>query len=110
MVLPVIAGANVSPDGDFLGGQFFLKAHANEGIIAAQYDFENLPMYEFNIGWYNGESGGPVIRPAPLAVVALMQRMRIIQAPHGAVSGPHLGRPVSVVAARLVAMGASVVA
>src|SRR5262245_44924004 len=34
---PEIMGLNVDPQGNYRGGQFFLKSHANEGIVSAQY-------------------------------------------------------------------------
>lgn len=81
---PAISGANLSPDGQFLGGgQFFLKGHANEGIVAAQYEVASIWHYEFDIGWHHGESGGPVARIEPFAVFAVMQHYRNIQTPLG---------------------------
>jgi hypothetical protein len=104
---PHIAGANLAPDGKFLGGgKFFLKGHANEGIVAAQYETDNAWAYEFNIGWHHGESGGPVARQQPLAVFAVMQFYRNIQSPHGIVAGPHIGRSLEVVRGQLTAFGA----
>jgi len=103
---PVIAGASIGPNGTFLGGQFFLKSHANEGIVAAQYRVGGHRMFEFNVGWYNGESGGPVMSLEDGAVVAIMQGYRNIQAPHGTVAGPHMARPVALIADKLIAAGA----
>ena len=31
---PEIHGLNMDPQGNFVAGQFFLKSHANEGIVA----------------------------------------------------------------------------
>jgi hypothetical protein len=106
---PAIAGANLAPDGKFLGGgQFFLKGHANEGIVAAQYEVDTAWHYEFNIGWHHGESGGPIARLEPCAVFAVMQHYRNIQSPHGVVAGPHVGRSLEVIQSTLTNLGARV--
>jgi hypothetical protein len=89
---PEIAGLGLDAEGAFLGGQFFLKSHANEGIVSAQYAIGNVPVYELNVGWHHGESGGPIATLAePPAVFSLMQQYRNIQSPHGVVAGPHRG-------------------
>jgi hypothetical protein len=108
---PAIGGANVDPDGNFLGGgRFFLKGHANEGIVAAQYEMQGSWQYEFNVGWHHGESGGPVFQEAPqVAAFALMQAYRDIQGAHGTVAGPHMGRSLEVVQNELRRLGATVV-
>ncbi|HKZ38458.1 MAG TPA: trypsin-like peptidase domain-containing protein [Chryseolinea sp.] len=104
---PVIAGGNIDPNGNFLGGgNFFLKGHANEGIVAGQFDVDGIPIYEFNVGWYNGESGGPVLTLDPMAAIAIMKGYRGIQAKHGVVPGPHAGRPLSIIVDRLRELGA----
>jgi len=103
---PVIANAGVSEMGDYLGGNFFLKSHANAGIVAGQFVLDDGPIYEFNVGWYNGESGGPVCLLEPFAVAAVMKSYRGIQAKHGIVPGPHAARPVRPVLDRLLAFGA----
>ena len=54
---PEIAAVNVDQQGNYQGGQLFLKSHANEGIISAQYDIEGVYLYELNVGWHHGESG-----------------------------------------------------
>src|SRR2546425_6835118 len=70
---PEIMGLEVDHHGNFHGGQFFLKSHANEGIVSAQYVTDGVLMYELNVGWHHGESGGPVAdggdRPAGLLPV-----------------------------------------
>jgi trypsin-like peptidase len=107
---PVITGANVDQDGNFLGGgQFFLKGHANEGIIAAQYDFGGTWQYEFNVGWHHGESGGPVFRYDAIAAVAIMQSYRNITSPHGVVAGPHCGRALDPMQQALAGCNATIV-
>ena len=106
---PEIAGANLAADGQFLGGQFFLKGHANEGIVAAQYDLDGAWHFEFNVGWHHGESGGPVAQIEPLGVFAVMQHYRNIQTPHGVFPGPHRGRSLQAIQSQLVARGAMVV-
>ena len=108
---PEIAGANVDPStGQFLGGgQFFLKGHANEGIVAAQYDFNSGWHYEFNVGWHHGESGGPLVLLDPVAAFAVMQHYRPIKAPHGIVIGPHRGRSLEAIRHQLQQLGATIV-
>ena len=108
---PVIGGAQLAPDGRlFGGGQFFLKGHANEGIVAAQYDIGGgVWQFEFNVAWHHGESGGPIFRADPLAAFALMQQYRNIQTPHGVFPGPHSGRALAVIQPALNAHGATVV-
>jgi len=106
---PTIASAQVDQDGNWAGGNLLLKAHANEGIVAAQYDFGPHYSYELNVGWHHGESGGPIFSLEPHAVFAMMQFYRNIQSPHGTVAGPHMGRAVSLMASALTAYGAVIV-
>jgi hypothetical protein len=103
---PEIVGLNVGPQGDYGGGQFFLKSHANEGIVSARYSLGTTLVYEFNVGWHHGESGGPVaaLEDQP-AVFTLMQHYRNVQSPHGVVAGPHRGCALSGVQQELTALG-----
>lgn len=103
---PEVHAANIDPDGNFFGGQFFLKSHANEGIISAQYPLGALHVYELNIGWHHGESGGLIacIDDVP-AAFSLMQQYRNVQSPHGVVAGPHRGVALSSVEQELLALG-----
>jgi|GEM_PF-857638 len=105
---PVIGSANVDPQGNYLGGgQFFLKAHANEGIIAAQYIIANQKFYEFNVGWHHGESGGPVMSLDSGCVFAVMQQYRNIIGPQGTLfQGPHQGRSLECIKDALTSLGA----
>jgi hypothetical protein len=105
---PLIGGANVDPKGNYLGGgQFFLKAHANEGIIAAQYFLAHQKFYEFNVGWHHGESGGPVMSLDSRCVFAVMQQYRNIIGPQGTLfQGPHQGRSLECIKDVLVSLGA----
>jgi hypothetical protein len=106
---PEIAGLNVDAHGNFGGGQFFLKSHANEGIVSAQYVVGGVPMYELNVGWHHGESGGPVValEDQP-AAFSLMQHYRNIQSPHGTVAGPHRGYALSCLQQELTGLGVAV--
>jgi hypothetical protein len=109
---PVIVGLNLDAQGKFTGGNFFLKSHANEGIIAAQYPMgpTNLQMYEFNVGWHIGESGGPVVRTGDqIAAITIMQHYRNIQAPHGTEPGPRRGCALSVIQNDLATLGATTI-
>lgn len=90
---PDIEEAKLDQSGSILiGGKFFLKSHANTGIIAAQYRIDNQLFYEFNVGWHHGESGGPVFSIDPFAGFAIMQHYRNVKTPHGIFPGPHRGR------------------
>jgi hypothetical protein len=104
---PEVAGLNADPQGNFLGGQFFLKSHANEGIVAAQYILAGtLPFYELNVGWHHGESGGPITTPADQPVAfSLMQHYRNVQGPHGVLAGPRRGVALSAVQNELTGLG-----
>jgi hypothetical protein len=103
-------GVNIDPQGNYRGGQFFLKSHANEGIVSAQYPMGPLHMYEFNVGWHHGESGGPVVRLAdPLAAFTIMQQYRNIQSPHGTVAGPHRGCALTSIRTEIEKLGTEIV-
>ena len=104
---PEISGANVSPEGEFLGGgQFFLKSHANEGVVAAQYELDSKLYYEFNVGWHHGESGGPVLRiDSEPAVFSIMQHYRNVETPHGVMPGPHRGIAIAAAKEPLLELG-----
>lgn len=107
---PQIESASVDQDGNWQGGNFFLKAHANEGIVSASYDLDGLVFYELNVGWHHGESGGPIFTlEAELpAVFSIMQQYRNIQAPHGIIPGPHRGRSLSAIEKKLTELGATI--
>ena len=108
---PQIASAKVDESGNWQGGNFFLKSHANDGIVSARYDLDGILFYELNVGWHHGESGGPIFtleeeRPA---VFSVMQHYRNIQAPHGIVPGPHRGKSLTSIKNQLVELGATVI-
>lgn len=106
---PEVQGISVDEHGVYRGGSFFLKSHANEGIISAQYEFGGLETVEFNVGWHHGESGGPVVvRGEPRAAFTLMQHYRNIQGPHAVMAGPHRGRTLKAIEAELRSVGATV--
>jgi hypothetical protein len=107
---PEIHVGQVDQLGNWMGGQFFLKSHANTGIVSASYDItEGVTLYEVNVSWHHGESGGPICRVEPLAVFSIMQHYRNVQSPHGVVAGPHRGVGLGVVASALRELGAEVV-
>ena len=107
---PEIAGLNIDTQSNFRGGQFFLKSHANEGILSAQYALGQVHVYEFNVGWHHGESGGPVLRlDDPIAAFTIMQQYRNINSPHGTVAGPHRGCALSAIRSDIERLGARVV-
>ncbi len=106
---PEIHRANLDPNGDWRGGEMFLKANANEGIVAANYEHNTIVTYELNVGWHHGESGGPIVRLSSCAAFAIMQRYRSIASPHGVVAGPHQGYGLDAIESDLRALGADVV-
>ena len=68
-----------------------------------------LQMYEFNVGWHHGESGGPVLRlHDPIAAFTVMQPYRNIESPHGVVAGPHRGYALSAIRQDIERLGAQV--
>jgi S1-C subfamily serine protease len=107
---PEVSSINIDPQGNYVGGQFFLKSHANEGILSAQYQIPPVPVYEFNVGWHHGESGGPVVRlNDPIAAFTIMQQYRNINSPHGIVAGPHRGCALSAIQVDIQRLGAQIV-
>ena len=84
----IAANPNVDAQGHHRS-QFFLKSHANEGIVSATYSIGATLVYEFNVGWHHGESGGAVAALEDQPAVFTMQHYRNIQlALHGVVAGP----------------------
>jgi hypothetical protein len=106
---PELHGLSMDPQGNYMGGNFFLKSHANEGIVAARYDLGALPVYELNVAWHHGESGGPiaVFTDEGAAAFSLMQQYRNVQSPHGILPGPHRGLSLAVIRDELVQLGVS---
>jgi len=103
---PEIAGINLDQQGNYRGGQFFLKSHANEGIVSAQYVIGGVQVYELNVGWHHGESGGPIVTLTDQPVAfSLMQHYRNVKSPHGVVAGPHRGCGLSMVRQEITALG-----
>jgi len=103
---PEVQHLSIDPEGNFVGGQFFLKSHANEGIVAAHYQIGSLPMYELNVTWHNGESGGPIVSLDDLpAAFSLMQQYRNVQTPLGLMPGPRRGVALSTVESDLADLG-----
>lgn len=106
---PQIVQPNVDHNGNWVGGQLFLKSHANEGIISAQYEFRGALMYELNVDWHHGESGGPICQLDPVAAFAVMQDYRNVRTPHGTVAGPHRGRSLAQIESTIRNLGATVI-
>jgi len=104
---PVIERFEVDNDFNYISGAFFLKSHANEGIISAQYEMDNHFFYEFNTGWFPGESGGPIVSVGPLATFATMQQYRDINTRNGVIPGPCQGRPLRLIENSLQQIGAN---
>lgn len=107
---PEITSAEVDQDGNWKVGNFFLKAHANEGIVSAGYDLGGLIFYELNVGWHHGESGGPIftLESEVPTVFSIMQQYRNIQSPHGIIPGPHRGRSLLAIEDKLTELGATI--
>ena len=106
---PEVKGISADAKGNFLGGQFFLKSHANEGIISAQYVIGSVQTYELNVGWHHGESGGPIVTISEKPTIfSLMQHYRSIQGPHGILPGPHVGRALSAIQQQLINLGVTI--
>jgi len=105
---PEIRAFNIDQGGNYLAGQFFLKSHANEGIVSAHYILEGKQFYELNVGWHHGESGGPIVAltDSP-AAFSLMQHYRNIESPHGVMAGPHRGVTLSAIQQELMNLGAT---
>jgi len=108
---PIVESGNVDQDGNFRGGNFFLKAHANEGIVSASYAFGDQLVYELNIGWHHGESGGPIftLEGEVPAVFSVMQQYRKVQTPNGIIPGPHKGRSLSAIEQTLKDLSATII-
>ena len=107
---PEVLGLNIDHNGNLIGGNFFLKSHANEGILSAQYTLGTILVYEFNVGWHHGESGGPVVGfDDPIAAFTIMQQYRNIKSPHGIVAGPHRGCALSSIQTEIQQLGATIV-
>lgn len=110
--VPVYAnGTVVGPGGDLQTLAALLVPHANEGIVAGQVDVKVghpprvVRCYEFNVGFYQGESGGPIIALDPLGAIATMQNYREIETPSGKVPGPHRGFSLAASASDLGGLG-----
>jgi hypothetical protein len=108
-----VRDAAVSPRGELLKAHAFLAPFANEGIVSGHYDVsteepplrELGPLYEFNVSWLNGESGGAVLRVQPFGAFAVMQSYRRIPTPVGDVPGPRRGFGLTSLAGRLRQLG-----
>ena len=108
-----IQNAVLTAKGELLEARAFLAPFANEGIVSGHYDVstdEEPPrkvgrLYEFNVSWLNGESGGAVIQVQPFGAFALMQSYRRIPTPVGDVPGPRRGFALAALAPRLQALG-----
>jgi len=106
---PRIERASLNSEGDWCGGDLFLKANANEGIVAGQYEIDSSIIYELNVGWHHGESGGPIVRLDSCAVFSLMQSYRNVSTRLGTVAGPHQGYGLEAIDAELRELGATIV-
>jgi hypothetical protein len=90
---PEIHGVKIDSSGNYYGGQFFLKSHANEGIVSAKYSLGDISVYELNVGWHHGESGGLIASiENRVEAFSIMQQYRNVQSPHGTVAGPQTER------------------
>jgi hypothetical protein len=106
---PVLERFEVDDHFYYKTGAFFLKSHANVGIISAQYEIDNHSFYEFNSGWFSGESGGPIVSIEPLASFSIMQQTRDINTRHGVIPGPCQGRSLRTIKNSLQQIGANII-
>jgi hypothetical protein len=106
---PVLERFEIDDNFNYVTGAFFLKSHANEGIISAQYEMGDHFFYEFNTGWFPGESGGPIVSMEPLAAFSIMQQTRDINTKHGVIPGPCQGRSLSMIEDSLQLIGANII-
>jgi hypothetical protein len=107
---PEVVRVNLDGQGNFLAAQFFLKSHANEGIISAQYALNGAHFYELNVGWHHGESGGPIVAFTDQpAAFSLMQHYRNIKSPIGPLVGPHRGIALASIQQDLAGLGVNVI-
>lgn len=104
-----VRDASIDPQGNWQRGDLFLKGHANTGIVACQFLIDGQSVYELNVGWHHGESGGPIAFLDPISVIAIMQGYRNVEAPTGKLVGPHFGRSLALIEGKLRELGASIV-
>ena len=107
---PEVLQVNIDATGNYKGGQMFLKSHANSGMVSARYSMGKILLYELNVGWHHGESGGPIVTASDHpAVFSLMQHYRNVQTQHGVVAGPHRGGSLSMIQQDLLNLGVTAV-
>ena len=106
---PKVSQTKIDQNLNWLEGNLFLKGHANEGIISGQFEMQGQLIYELNVGWHQGESGGPIFSLDPIAAFSIMQQYRKVSTPHGIVPGPHQGRSLSLIENSLRQLGANII-
>jgi len=106
---PKISQTQIDQNLNWLEGNLFLKGHANEGIISGQFKIQDQLIYELNVGWHQGESGGPIFSLDPIAAFSIMQQYRKVSTPHGIVPGPHQGRTLNLIENSLQQLGANII-
>ena len=106
---PEVVKVDLDQDKNWRGGTLFLKGHANEGIVASQYDLAGARVFEFNVAWHHGESGGPLFTCSPVAAFAIMQQYRNVKTPFTTIPGPHLGRALKAIERDIRDLGAIIV-
>ena len=106
---PKVSQSKIDQNLNWLGGNLFLKGHANEGIISGQFEMHGQLIYELNVGWYQGESGGPIFSLDPIAAFSIMQQYRKVSTQHGIVPGPHQGRALNAIENSLRQIGANII-
>ena len=106
---PKVSQTQIDQNLNWLEGNLFLKGHANEGIISGQFEIQGRLIYELNVGWYQGESGGPIVSLDPIAAFSIMQQYRKVSTEHGVVAGPHQGRSLNLIENSLQQLGANII-
>ncbi len=99
---PRVTGASLAQGQ--LHFQTALVATANHGMVSAQFPPPEAPLYVFNVHWFSGESGGPILDTKTLRVFSVMQRYMNVEAPHGIIAGPRMGRSLAAIRDHLQAL------
>jgi len=107
---PKISNARIDQNLNWLGGgSLFLKSYADVGIVSGQYELSGHDSFEFNVAWFQGESGGPVCIADPLSAISIMQTYRNINTQHGVVPGPRRGISLKSIEAEIRNVGGQIV-
>lgn len=73
---PAVQVGPADAQGRQQGIQTVMMSRANTGIVSAQYPINGEQKLEVTIDWFNGESGGPIIRTDSGMAIGFMQATR----------------------------------